>query len=162
MLPVRYCASHTKTMSPRGSSYQDPAGNWTTRRPPDHRKETQTAVVWSCLPFIKSGQNHLARHSERGKKTRQTEEEAGKQHQGMYRPGVRRVVKVPEGSGEQRRMVEVAPETLRVKGIGEEGKLDQPEVGVDEEPMSPRLGLGFSWSRSVMARYHSPEREAVR
>ena len=34
------------------------------RRPPDHRKETQTAVVWSCLPFIRSGQNHLARHSE--------------------------------------------------------------------------------------------------
>ena len=24
-----------------------------------------------CLPFIRSGQNHLARHSERGKKTRQ-------------------------------------------------------------------------------------------
>ena len=25
-------------------------------------------MVWSCLPFIRSGQNHLARHSERGKK----------------------------------------------------------------------------------------------
>ena len=51
----------------RGSPCQDPAGNWTTRRPrlPDHRKETQTAVVWSCLPFIRSGQNHLAKHSER-------------------------------------------------------------------------------------------------
>ena len=35
-----------------------------------HRKETQIAVVWSYLPFIRSGQNHLARHSERGKKTR--------------------------------------------------------------------------------------------
>ena len=33
-------------------------------------KETQTAVVWSCLTFIRSGQNHLARHSERGKKMR--------------------------------------------------------------------------------------------
>ena len=31
----------------RGNPYQDPAGNRTTRRPPDHRKETQTAVVWS-------------------------------------------------------------------------------------------------------------------
>ena len=31
----------------------------------------QTAVVWSSLPFIRTGQNHLARHSERGKKTRQ-------------------------------------------------------------------------------------------
>ena len=38
-------------------------------------KKTQTAVVWTCLQFIRSGQNHLARHSERGKKTRQTEEE---------------------------------------------------------------------------------------
>ncbi|WP_419584082.1 hypothetical protein, partial [Thiolapillus sp.] len=42
--------------------------------------------VWSCFPFIRSGQNHLARHSERGKKTRQTEEEVGRQHQGMDRP----------------------------------------------------------------------------
>ena len=58
----------------RRSLRQDPAGNRTTRRPPDDRKETQTAVVWSCFPFIRSGQNHLARHSERGKKTRQTEE----------------------------------------------------------------------------------------
>ena len=64
----------------RGSPCQDPAGNRTTRRSPDDRKETQTAVVsvvWSCLPFIRSGQNHLAKHSERGKKTRQTEEEVG-------------------------------------------------------------------------------------
>ena len=51
----------------------------------------QTAVVWSCLSFIRSGQNHLARHSERGKKTRQTEEEVGRQHQGTDRPGVRPV-----------------------------------------------------------------------
>ena len=71
----------------RGSPCQDPVGNRTTRRP-DHRKETQTAVV------IRSGQNHPAR----GKKTRQTEEEVGRQRQGMDRPGVRQV---PEGSGEQ-------------------------------------------------------------
>ena len=38
-------------------------------------KETQTAVVWSCLLFIRFSQNHLARHSERVKKTTQTEEE---------------------------------------------------------------------------------------
>ena len=57
----------------------------------------QTAVVWSCLPFMRSGQDHLARHSERGKKTRQTEEEVGRQHQGMDRPGVRQV---PVGIGE--------------------------------------------------------------
>ena len=61
-------------------------------------KEMQTAVVWSCLPFIGSGENRLAKHSERGKKIRQTEKEVGRQHQGMDRPGVRQV---PEGSGKQ-------------------------------------------------------------
>ena len=91
-----------------------------TRRP-DHCKATQTAVAWSCLPFIRSGQNHLGRHSERGKKTRQTEEEVGKQHQGMDRPGVRQV---PEGSGEQGKMEKTgckiicgARTTLAVKGL---------------------------------------------
>ena len=104
----------------RGSSCQNPSGNRTTRRPPDRCKETQTAVVWSCLPFIRSGQNHLARHSKRGKKTRQTEEEARRQHQEMDRPGVRQV---SEGSEEQRKMEETgceiicgAPSTLAVKG----------------------------------------------
>ena len=54
----------------RGSPCQDPAGNRTTRRPPDHRKVTQTAVVWSCLPvIIRSGQG-FPRQSKRGKKTR--------------------------------------------------------------------------------------------
>ena len=85
----------------RGSPCQDPAGYWTTRIPPDDHKEAQTAVVWSCFTFIRSGQNHLARHSERVKKTRQTEEEVGRQHQGMDRPGV---WQVPEGSGEQGKM----------------------------------------------------------
>ena len=71
--------------------------------------------------FIRSGQNHLVRHSERGEKTRQTEEEVGKQHQGIGRPGVRQV---PEGSGEQGKMeaetgCEIfcgAPTTLAIKG----------------------------------------------
>ena len=105
----------------RGSPCQDPAGNWTTRRPPGYRKETQTAVVWSCIQFIRSSQNHLARHSERRKQTRQTEEEVGRQHQGMDRPGLRQV---PEGSGEQGKMEKTgckiicgAPTTLAVKGL---------------------------------------------
>ena len=50
----------------RGSPCQDPAGNRTTRRFPDHPTETQTAVVCTRLPFIRSGQNHLAKPSERG------------------------------------------------------------------------------------------------
>ena len=105
----------------RGNPCQDPAGNWTTRRPPDDCKETQTAVVRSCLPFIRSGQNQFARHNERGKKTRRTEEEMGRQHQGMDRPGVRQV---PEGSGEQGKMEKTgckitcdAPKTLAVKEL---------------------------------------------
>ena len=46
----------------QGSPCQDPAGNWTTRRQPDDRKETQTAGVWTCLLFIRSGQNHPSGH----------------------------------------------------------------------------------------------------
>ena len=90
------------------------------RTPPDHRKETHIAVVWSCFPFIRSGVCLLARHSERGKKTRQTEEEVGRRHQGMDKPGVRQV---PEGSGEQGKIEETGcesicdgPTTLAVKG----------------------------------------------
>ena len=60
------------------------------------------------------------KHSQRGKKTRQTEEEVGRRHQGMDRPGV---CQVPESSGEQKKMEETgcevicgAPTTLAVKG----------------------------------------------
>ena len=52
-------------------------------------------------------------------KTRQTDEEVGRQHQGMDRPGIRQV---PEASGEQGKMEETgceiicgAPTTLAVK-----------------------------------------------
>ena len=87
----------------QGSLCQDPAGRQTTQRPPDHRKETQTAVVWSGFLFMRSGQNHLARQSERGKKIRQIEEEVGRQHQGIDWLGVHQV---PKGSGEHGRMEE--------------------------------------------------------
>ena len=43
---------------------------------------------------IGSGQNHLARSSERGKKTMQTKKEVVRQHQGMERPEVRQVPEV--------------------------------------------------------------------
>ena len=72
------------------------------------------------FPVHKVGQNHLARHSERGEKTRQTEEEVGRQHQGMDRPEVRQVA---EGSGEEGKMEETGreiicggPATLVIKG----------------------------------------------
>ena len=55
-----------------------------------------------------------------GRRTRQTEEEVGRQHQGMDRPGVRQV---PAGSGDMRKMEETgcevtcgAPKTPAVKG----------------------------------------------
>ena len=61
----------------------------------------------------------IARHSERGKKTSQREEDVGRHHQGMDRPGVRQV---PGGRGEQRKMGKTgfevvcgAPTTLAVK-----------------------------------------------
>ena len=82
----------------QGSPCKEPTGNRTTRRPLDDRKETEAAVVWTCLPFIRSGHNHFARPSERGRKTRLKEEEVAEQHQGMDRPGVRQV---QEGSCEQ-------------------------------------------------------------
>ena len=71
--------------------------------------ETQTEVVWTRLPFIRSGKNHLARNSERGKKTRQTAGEVGRQHQVMDRPGVRQV---PGGSGEEKKMEETGCEVV--------------------------------------------------
>ena len=72
-------------------------------------QQAETTVVWSCFMFIRSGQNHFARHNERGKKTRQKEEKVGRQHQGMDRPGVRQV---PEGSGEQEKMEETGCEII--------------------------------------------------
>ena len=46
------------------------------------------SAIHQVWPNIRSGQNLLTRHSERGKKTRQAEKEVGRQHQGMDRPGV--------------------------------------------------------------------------
>ena len=76
-------------------------------------------LQWYGRVSRSSGQNHLARHSERGKKTRQREEEVGRQHQGMDRPEVRQI---PEGCGKQGKMEETgceiicgAPTTLAVK-----------------------------------------------
>ena len=60
-------------------------------------------------PVHQVHQNHLARRNERGKKTRQTEEEVGRQHQGMDRSGV---LQVPEGSGEQRKTEDTGCEII--------------------------------------------------
>ena len=105
----------------RGSPCKEPAGNRSTGRPPGHHKETKTAVVLTCLLFIRPGQNHLARHSEGRKKTRKTEEEVGRQRQGTDRPEIRQGA---EGSGEQRKYRKLVvksfvgdPSTLTVKEL---------------------------------------------
>ena len=113
---ARHYAFHTKTMLRTGNPCQDPAGNRTTRRPPDNREETQIAVVWSCFTFIRSGQNQLARHSERRKKTRQTEERGGKTTSGNGQawssPGQRGQRRTEENGGG---VICGAPTTLAVK-----------------------------------------------
>ena len=87
--------------------------------------------------FIRSGQNHLASHSERGKKTRQTQEEVERQHQGMDRPGVRQV---PEGRGEQGEVEKTgckiicgAPTTLAVKGLMRKRRRKESAIVVLQE-----------------------------
>ena len=80
---------------------------------------TQTAVVWSCLPFIKSGQNHLARHSERGNRygrQRKRWEDNIREWTGLEFAKSQRAV---ENRGKWRKLVEkssvVPPTTLAVK-----------------------------------------------
>ena len=78
-------------------------------------------MVWSCFLFIRSGQNHLARYSERGKKTRQTQEEVGRQHQewtGLEFAKSWRAVQ-NRGKMEETGCEKIcgAPTTLAVKGL---------------------------------------------
>ena len=63
-------------------------------------------LQWSGPVYRSSG---FARHSKRRKKIRQTEEEVGRQHQRMDRPGVRQV---PEGIGEEGKMDETGLEII--------------------------------------------------
>ena len=59
-----------------------------------------TSVGCTCLLFIRSGHNYLARHSGREEKIKQTEEEVERQPQEVDRPGVQAL----EDSGEHRKM----------------------------------------------------------
>ena len=93
----------------RGRPCQDPGGNRATRRPRYRRKETQTAVVWSFLTFIRSGQKPSCKAQSKREKTTQTDEAVGRQHQGMDRPVVRQV---PQDSGEQGKMEETGCEII--------------------------------------------------
>ena len=104
----------------RGSPCRDPAGNWTTRRPPDDRKRTQTAVVWSCFPFIRSGQNHFASTVKGGRRPggqRKRWEDNIREWTGLEFATSQRAV---ENRGKWRKLVAKsfcgAPTTLAVKG----------------------------------------------
>ena len=89
-----------------------------------------------------------------GKKTRQTAEEAGRQHREMDRPGVRQV---PESRGEQRQMEETDREvicgapTTPVKALSRAGCLTgisclnlYPWVIKFSQPASPSISFFFS------------------
>ena len=105
----------------RGSPCQHPADNPTTRRPPDIVKRRK--LQWYGHVSRSSGlaKTILQGTVKGGEKTRQTEEEVGRQYQGMDKPEVRQV---PESSGEQGKMEKtgcqiicVVPATLPVKGL---------------------------------------------
>ena len=66
-------------------------------------------LQWYGHVFRSSSLAKTILHTERGKKTRQTEKEVGRQHQGMDRPGVREVL---EDGGEQRKMEETGCEII--------------------------------------------------
>ena len=63
-----------------------------------------TLVVWTCLPFIRSGQYNLARHTERGKKADRTRD-------GKTTSGNEHAWSLPS-SGEQRKMQENGSEDI--------------------------------------------------
>ena len=64
----------------------------------------------SCLLFIRSGQNHHVRHSEREKKARQTEKEVGRQHQGKWTGlGFAKFQRAVENREKWRRLVVKSP-----------------------------------------------------
>ena len=83
-------------------------------------KETQTAVVWSCLPFIRSGQNHLARHSERGEEDKADRGRGGKTTSGNGQAwssaGPRGQWRTGKMEKTGREIICAAPSILAVKG----------------------------------------------
>ena len=93
----------------QGNLCHDPAGNRTTRRPPDYHKEMQTAVVWTFLLFIRSGPNHLAMHSEKGEEDMADRRRDVKTTSGN---GQAWNCQVPEGWGEQRKVEETSCEII--------------------------------------------------
>ena len=87
---------------PRGSPCQHPAGNRTTRRRPDHRKETQTNYSGvDSSPVHQVWPKPSCKAQRKGEGEKADRRKLGRQHQEMDRPGVH---KVPERRKEQRKM----------------------------------------------------------
>ena len=77
-------------------------------------------MIWTCFPFTRSVQIHLARHSERGKKTKQTEErweDSTREWTGLEVAKSKRAVKNREKTEETGCIIICGgPTTLAVKG----------------------------------------------
>ena len=67
----------------------------------------QTEAVWTRLPFVRTGQNHLAMVLKWGRR-KGNRKGVGETTSRNDRPGVR---KVPEGRGELRKMEEITVES---------------------------------------------------
>ena len=90
---ARYFTSHTKTVLPTRKSV--PAIG-----PPEDLLTIVKRRKLQWYGHVSPAKTILQGTVKGGNKTRQTEEEVGRQHQGMDGSGVRQV---PEGSGEQRK-----------------------------------------------------------
>ena len=97
---TKYYASHAKTMLPMRKSVPRSSRQSVHKMISWPLQKMKTEVVWTCLKFIRSGQDHLARCSDRREEDKADRKRVGRQHQGMDRPGV---FQTPEGSGEQRK-----------------------------------------------------------
>ena len=97
----------------QGSLCQDPTGNWTTWRPLTILKRCKLKWYGRVSHSSDLAKTTLQGTMKGGR--RQTEEEVGRGHQGMYRPGV---CQVQEGSGEQRKMEETGCDNFLDKSSG--------------------------------------------
>ena len=71
-----------------GGSQKEPNSHWRILRTPDPGQETKAKMFWPCLKVFWFSKDNPTGHSERKQKQRQTEEEVGRQYQGVDRNGL--------------------------------------------------------------------------
>ena len=91
------CVSYKDHVTNEEDRNQDPTIHRTIRRPPDNGQKVQTEVVRPRLTIIWPRKKTSCKVP----RERAEEEEIGRQHQRVGRPGVRQL---PEGCGEQGKM----------------------------------------------------------